>query len=74
MIILIGIPSNTVALFLGKLLMISSVSKNIKEKLNWICASCLMYFKIQSDQPRITQNALKIQIFDLFTKSSSGHK
>ena len=54
--------------------MISSVSKNIKEKLNWICASCLMYFKIQSDQPRITQNALKIQIFDLFTKSSSGHK
>ena len=33
----------------------------------------LMYFKIQSDQPRITQNALKSQIFDLFTKSLSGH-
>ena len=31
-----------------------------------------MYFKIQSDQPRITQNALKSQIFDLFTKSFSG--
>ena len=34
----------------------------------------LMYFKIQSDQLRITQNALKSQIFDLFAKSSSGHK
>ena len=34
----------------------------------------LMYFKIQSDQPRITRNALKSQIFDLFTKSSSGYK
>ena len=34
----------------------------------------LMYFKIQSDQPRITRSALKSQIFDLFTKSSSGHK
>ena len=33
---------------------------------------CIMiYFKIQSDQPRITRNALKSQIFDLFTKSSS---
>ena len=28
----------------------------------------------KSDQPRITRNALKSQIFDLFTKSSSGHK
>ena len=28
----------------------------------------LMYFKIQIDQPRITRNALKSQIFDLFTK------
>ena len=34
----------------------------------------LMYFKIQSDQPRKTRNALKSQIFDLFTKSSSGHE
>ena len=34
----------------------------------------LMYFKIQCDQPRITRNALKSQIFDLFNKSSSGHK
>ena len=33
-----------------------------------------MYFKIQHDQPRITQNALKSQIFDLFIKSLSGHK
>ena len=44
-----------------------------KKKTNpkmWI----LMYFEIQSDQLRITQNALKSQIFDLFTKSSSGHK
>ena len=30
----------------------------------------LMYFKIQSDQPRITRNDSKSQIFDLFTKSS----
>ena len=29
----------------------------------------LMYFKIQRDQPRITRNALKNQIFHLFTKS-----
>ena len=28
----------------------------------------LMHFKIQSEQPRITQNALKSQIFDSFTK------
>ena len=34
----------------------------------------LIYFKIQSDQPRITRNALRNQIFDLFTKSLSGHK
>ena len=34
----------------------------------------LIYFKIQSDQPRITRHALKSQILDLFTKSSSGHK
>ena len=34
----------------------------------------LMYFKIQSDQLGITRNALKSQIFDLFTKSSSGNK
>ena len=33
-----------------------------------------MYFKIQNDQPKITRQALKSQIFDLFTKSSSGHK
>ena len=33
-----------------------------------------MYFEIQSDQPRITQNALKSQIFNLFTKSLSGSK
>ena len=32
-----------------------------------------MYYKIQSDQPRITQNVIKSQIFDLFTKSLSGH-
>ena len=31
-----------------------------------------MYFKIQSDQLRITPNTLKSQIFELFTKSSSG--
>ena len=29
----------------------------------------LMYFKIQSDQPRITRNALKSQIFDLLAFS-----
>ena len=34
----------------------------------------LMHFKIQSDQPKITQKALKSQIFDWFTKSLSGHK
>ena len=34
----------------------------------------LMYFKIQRDQPRITRKALKSQILDLFTKSSSGQK
>ena len=28
----------------------------------------LIYFKIQSNQPRIAQNALKSQIFDLFTE------
>ena len=33
----------------------------------------LMNFKIQSDQPSLTRNALKCQIFNLFTKSSSGH-
>ena len=33
----------------------------------------LMYFKIQSDQPRTTQNSLESQIFDLFTNSSSEH-
>ena len=44
---------------------------NIKNNPN-MCI--LMYFKIQSDQLRITQNALKSQIFDLFTKSSSGYK
>ena len=33
----------------------------------------LMYFKIQSDQPKITQNALKSRIFDSFTKPSSGY-
>ena len=33
----------------------------------------LMYFKIQSDQPRITRNALKSQIANLFT-TSAGHK
>ena len=30
----------------------------------------LVYFKFQSDQPRITRNALKSQIFDLFTELS----
>ena len=30
----------------------------------------LMYFQIQTDQPRIRRNALERQIFDLFTKSS----
>ena len=30
----------------------------------------LVYFKLQSDQPRITRNALKSQIFDLFTELS----
>ena len=34
----------------------------------------LMYTEIQSDQTRITRNALKSQIFDSFTKSSSGHQ
>ena len=34
----------------------------------------LMYFKIQSDQPRTTGNVLKSQMFDLFTKSLSGHQ
>ena len=34
----------------------------------------LMYFKIQSDQERITRNALKTQFFDLFTKSLSENK
>ena len=34
----------------------------------------LMYFKIESDKPRIIRNALKSEIFDLFTKSSSGYK
>ena len=34
----------------------------------------LMYFKIQRDHPRITRKALKSQILDLFTKSSSGQK
>ena len=34
----------------------------------------LMYFKIQSDQLRITRNAFISQIFDLFSKSSSGNK
>ena len=29
----------------------------------------LMYFKIQSDQTRITRNSLKSRIFDLFTKT-----
>ena len=33
-----------------------------------------MYFKIQSDQLRITRHALKSQIFDLYTKLLSGHK
>ena len=33
-----------------------------------------MYFKIQSDQLRITRNALKSQILDLFTKSQLEHK
>ena len=33
-----------------------------------------MYIKIQSEQPIITRNILKSQIFDLFTKSSSEHK
>ena len=34
----------------------------------------LMYCKIHSDQPRIMQNPLTSQIFDLCTKASSGHK
>ena len=34
----------------------------------------LMYFKIQGDQPKITRNALKSEIFDLFTKSLLRHK
>ena len=34
----------------------------------------LMDFKIRSDQPRITRNPLKSQIFNSFTKSLSGHK
>ena len=34
----------------------------------------LMHFKIESDQPRIIRNALKSQILDLFTKSSSRNK
>ena len=33
----------------------------------------LIYLKVQDDQPRITRNVLKSQIFDLFTKLSSGH-
>ena len=33
----------------------------------------LVYFKIQSDQPRIAWNDLKSQIFDFCTKLLSGH-
>ena len=33
-----------------------------------------MYFKIQSDELRITRHVLESQIFDLYTKSLSGHK
>ena len=33
-----------------------------------------MYLKNQTDPQRITQNILKSQILDLFTKSPSGHK
>ena len=36
--------------------------------------SILMYLEIQSYQPRVIRNALKSQIFELFTKSSPGHK
>ena len=32
-----------------------------------------MHLKIQSDQPRITRNALKCQTFKILTESSSGH-
>ena len=45
-----------------------------KYKIKTNSKMCLMYFKIQSDQPRITRNALESQIFDLFAKSSSEHK
>ena len=50
---------------------------------NWLCQLFLFLslpneFKwtagvVQDDQPRITRNALKGQILDLFTKLSSGH-
>ena len=46
--------------------------QNIKKTNPNMCI--LMYFEIQSYQPRIAQNALKSQIFELFTKPSSGHK
>ena len=36
--------------------------------------SVVMYFKIQSDQTRITRNALKSWLFDLLIKSSLEHK
>ena len=54
-----------------KILFQQTVLRNIKNN-SKMCF--LMYFKIQNDQPRITQNALKSQIFNLFTRSSSGHK
>ena len=34
----------------------------------------MMYFKIQIDQPIISRNPLKSQIFNLIDKSPSGHK
>ena len=36
--------------------------------------SVVMYFKIQSDQTRITRNALKSWLFNLLIKSSLEHK
>ena len=51
---------------------LETTKKKKKKKKTKICI--LTYVKIKSDQPRTTRNALKRQIFDLFTKSSSGHK
>ena len=55
--------------------LLPSLESNWKCKIKTNVKMCIfMYFKIQSDQSSIIQNALKSQIFYLFTKSSWGHK